>query len=200
MRASRPGGNVTGFSSTAEYGIGAKLLELLKEIAPHVTRVAYLRDTANPADTGEFGAIQAAGASLRLEASAIGGRTADEIERAISTFARMPNGGLIAASGALVNLHRDQIIALAAQLGLPTVYGFPYMAFAGGLIAYGPDTIDPYRRAAAYVDRILRGEKPSDLPVQNPTKYVLAINLKTARALGLTVPPTLLTLADDVIE
>jgi putative tryptophan/tyrosine transport system substrate-binding protein len=195
----RPGGNTTGFAAY-EYGMSGKLLELLKQTAPRVTRAAVLRTPDNPADIGAFAAIQSLAPSLGVEAIPIGGRDADEIDRAVMAFARGPNDGLIVATGFLGNLYRDRIIALAARQGLPTVAGFPRFAAAGGLIAYGPDAIDQYRRAASYVDRILKGEKPADLPVQVPTKYELIINLKTAKSLGLTVPPTMLTLADEVIE
>jgi putative ABC transport system substrate-binding protein len=195
----RPGGNTTGFA-IYEYGMSGKLLELLKQTVPRVTRAAVLRSPDSPADIGAFAAIQSMAPSLGVEAIPIGGRDADEIDRAVMAFARGPNDGLIVASGFLGNLYRDRIIALAARQGLPAVAGFLNFAAAGGLIAYGPDAIDQYRRAASYVDRILKGEKPADLPVQAPTKFELIINLKTAKALGLTVPPTMLVLADEVIE
>ena len=195
----RPGGNATGFM-TFEYSISGKWLELLKQIAPGVTRVAVLRDPAIPSGTGQFGVIQAVAPSLRVEVSPVNMRDAGEIERAVAAFARAPNGGLIVTASALAALHRDLIITLAARHKLPAVYFERFFVAAGGLISYGPDYIDQYRRAAGYVDRILKGEKPADLPVQAPTKYELVINLKTAKALGLDVPPTLLARADEVIE
>ena len=195
----RPGGNITGFT-LQEYGIGAKWLELLKEVSPRLTRVAVLRDPDNPSGTGQFGAIQAVAPSLRVDLSPVDMRDADEIGPAVSQFARGSNGGLIVLPGSLTLMHRAQIIALAARHRLPAVYPFRYHAADGGLISYGPDSIDPYRRAAGYVDRVLKGEKPADLPVQAPTKYELVINLRTAKALGLEVPPTLLARADEVIE
>jgi putative tryptophan/tyrosine transport system substrate-binding protein len=195
----RPGGNTTGFS-LYEYGQGGKSLELLKEIAPPVTRVAVLRDSANPAEIGQLGAIQTAAPSLGVEVSPIGLRDAGEIERAVITFARVPNGGLIAPGSSKANDYRELIIGLAARHHLPAMYSDRIFVAAGGLISYGPDRVDQYRRAAGYVDRILRGENPADLPVQAPTKYELVINLKSARALGLTVPPALLARADEVIE
>jgi putative ABC transport system substrate-binding protein len=195
----RPGGNATGFIQF-EYGLSGKWLELLKEIAPRVTRAAVLRDPAISAGTGQFGAIQAVAPSLGLEASPVNVRDAPEIERAVSAFARSPNGGLIVTGSALVVLHRDLIVMLAARHKLPVVYFARYFVTSGGLISYGPNVVDQYRQAAGYVDRILKGEKPADLPVQAPTKYELVINLKTAKALGLEVPPTLLARADDVIE
>jgi putative ABC transport system substrate-binding protein len=195
----RPGGNATGFIQF-EYGLSGKWLELLKEIAPRVTRAAVLRDPAIFAGTGQFGAIQAVAPSLGLEASPVNVRDAPEIERAVSAFARSPNGGLIVTGSALVVLHRDLIVMLAARHKLPVVYFARYFVTSGGLISYGPNVVDQYRQAAGYVDRILKGEKPADLPVQAPTKYELVINLKTAKALGLEVPPTLLARADEVIE
>jgi putative ABC transport system substrate-binding protein len=195
----RPGRNATGFTNF-EYGIGVKWLELLKEIAPRVTRAAVLRDPAIPAGIGEFGAIQAVAPSLRIELRPIDMRDADEIERAITAFARSSNGGLIVTSNAWGIVHRDLIITLASRHRLPVVYPFRVFITAGGLVSYGPDTIDPHRRAADYVDRILRGDKPAELPVQAPVKFELVINLKTAKALGLEVPPTLLARADEVIE
>jgi putative ABC transport system substrate-binding protein len=196
---SHPGGNATGFTNF-EYGIGVKWLELLKEIAPGVTRAAVLRDPAIPAGIGEFGAIQAVAPSLGIELRPIDMREAGEIERAVTAFARSSNGGLIVTSNAWGMVHRDLIIALASRHRLPVVYPFRVFVKAGGLVSYGPDTIDPHRRAADYVDRILRGEKPAELPVQAPTKFELAINLKTAKALGLTMPSTVLARADEVIE
>jgi putative ABC transport system substrate-binding protein len=193
----RPGGNVTGFTPM-EFTSGAKWLELLKEIAPRVTRVAVLRDlTIGPA---QLSAIQAVAPSFGVELSTVGVREASEIERAIAAFARSSNAGMIVTASTSAAVHRELIVALAARHRLPAVYSFRYYATSGGLISYGPDTTDPYRRAAGYVDRILKGEKPADLPVQAPTKYELVINLKTAKALGLEVPPTLLARADEVIE
>ena len=195
----RPGGNATGFT-TSEYGTSGKWLELLKEIAPRVTRVALLRDPAIPQGIGQFGAIQSVAPSLGLEVSPIDVRDAGEIERAITAFARSSNGGLIVTGSALAVVHRDLIVMLAARYKLPATYFLRDFVTAGGLISYGPDPIDPHRRAAVYVDRILKGEKPADLPVQAPTKYETVINLKTAKALGLDIPPTLLGRADEVIE
>ena len=195
----RPGGNATGFMGF-EYSLSGKWLELLKQIAPSLTRVAVLRDPANPSGTSQFAAIQAVASSLRVEVSPVNMRDADEIGRAITAFAIAPNGSLIlTASGAAV-LHRDLIVTLAARYKLPAVYYERYFVAAGGLISYGPDFVDQFRRAAGYVDRILKGEKPADLPVQAPTKYETVLNLKTAKALGLDVPPSLLARADEVIE
>jgi putative ABC transport system substrate-binding protein len=195
-----PGGNATGFTQV-EYGMAAKWLELLKEIAPGVTRTVVLRDPAVPEGIGQFAVIQSVAPSLRIEVSPADIRDASEIERTVTGFARSaPHGGLILTSSALANIHRDLIIKLAAKLQLPAIYSFRTFAVAGGLAAYGSDSINPHRLAAGYVDRILKGEKPADLPVQAPTKYELVINLKTARALGLAVPPTLLARADEVIE
>ena len=195
----RPGGNVTGFTNF-EYGLGAKWLELLKEIVPKVTRAAVLRDATGPAGTGQFGAIQSAAPPLGVEVSPINLRDAAEIERAVTAFSRSANGGLIVTASSLSVIHRDLIIRLAARHRLPTVYYRRAYVTDGGLICYGPDLIDQHRKAAGYVDRILKGEKPADLPVQAPTKYELVINLKTAKALGLDVPPSLLSRADEVIE
>jgi putative ABC transport system substrate-binding protein len=195
----RPGGNATGFVNF-EYGMGAKWLELLKQIAPAVTRVGVLRDPALAVGAGQYGAIQSVAPSLAMEASPINLRDAGEIERGIANFARVPNGGLILTGGALGIVHRDLIVTLAARYNLPAVYIDRYFAEGGGLISYGPDSIDAYRRTAAYVDRILRGDKPANLPVQLPVKYDLVINLKTAKALGVTVPPSLIARADGVIE
>jgi putative ABC transport system substrate-binding protein len=195
----RPGGNATGFM-LFEYSIGAKWLELLREIAPNVTRVAVLRDPALTSGTGQFGAIQTAAPSAGLEVSPINMRDPGEIERGVAAFARSPNGGLILTGSALAVVHRDLIVTLAARHKLPAVYLGRHFVAGGGLLSYGPDFVDQYRRAAGYVDRILNGEKPADLPVQAPTKYELVINLKTAKALGLDVPPTLLARADEVIE
>ena len=195
----RPGGNATGFT-TSEYGVSGKWLELLKEIAPGVNRVAVLRDPTIPAGVGQFASIQSVAPSFGVELSPVNVRDASEIERDITAFARGSNRGLIVTSSGLAAFHRQLIIALAARHRLPAIYSYRYFATSGGLISYGPDPIDQFHRAAGYVDRILKGEKPADLPVQAPTKYELAINLKTAKALGLTVPPTLLSRADEVIE
>jgi len=195
----RPGGNATGFTNS-EYAENGKLLELLKEIAPRVIRVAVLRDPASPQGTGQWGAIQAAAPAARIEVSAVNVRDADEIERGVAAFARSSNGGLVVPGSALAIVHRKLIIALAARYKLPTIYPIRFYATDGGLISYGADGTEPHRRAAAYIDRILKGEKPGDLPVQTPTKYQLVINLKTAKALGLAVAPSLLARADEVIE
>jgi putative ABC transport system substrate-binding protein len=195
----RPGRNATGFTNF-EYGIGGKWLELLKQVAPNMTRVGVLRDPLNTSGTGLFGAIQTVAPSFGVEASPLGLHDADEIERGITAFARGANGGLIATPSALSSVHRELIIAQAARHQLPAVYPFRYFVTGGGLIYYGPDPVDQYRRAAGYVDRILKGEKPGDLPVQTPSKYELAINLKTAKVLSLTIPPNLLARADEVIE
>ena len=196
----RPGGNVTGFM-LFEYSLSGKLLELLKEIAPGVTRVAVLRDPAIAVRAPLCSAIiQAVAPSLRVEVSPVNVRDAGEIERAVAAFARSANGGLIVTGSALAEVHRDLIVALAARHKLPALYFNRFFVAAGGLVSYGSDLIDQYRRAAGYVDRILKGEKPADLPVQAPTKYELVINLKTAKALGLDVPSSLLARADEVIE
>jgi ABC-type uncharacterized transport system substrate-binding protein len=196
----RPGGNITGFA-LYEYSISGKWLQLLKEIAPRVTRAAVIRDPALTAGGGQLGVIQAVAPSVGVEVTPVNVRDAGEIERAITAFARSPNGGLIVTGSTLAGVHRDLIIALAARHKLPAVYSVRYFVVdAGGLISYGPDFLDQYRRAAGYVDRILKGEKPADLPVQAPTKYELVINVKAAKALGLEVPPTLLARADEVIE
>jgi len=195
----RPGGNATGFTSF-EFSMSGKWLELLKQIAPQVRRVAFIRDPTTPAGSGQFGAIQTASSSFGVELSPIDVREVAEIERAVTAFAREPNSGLIVGSTSLAVMHRELIITLAARHRLPAVYPFRFYVKAGGLISYGPDQVDPYRRAAGYADRILRGEKPADLPVETPTKYELAINLKAAKALGLDVPQTLLVAADEVIE
>ena len=195
----RPGGNATGFT-IYEYGMSGKWLELLKEIAPRMARAAVLRDPAIASGIGQFAAVQAVAPSLGVELSPVDVRDAGEIERAVTAFARSPNGGLIVTASALATRHRDLIIALAARHRLPAVYSYRYLVAAGGLISYGPDSLDQYRRAAGYVDRILKGEKPADLPVQAPTKYALVINLKTANALGLDIPTTVLSRADEVIE
>jgi ABC-type uncharacterized transport system substrate-binding protein len=195
----RPGGNATGFTFF-EYGISAKWLELLKQVAPGVTRVAVLRDAAISSGIGQFAVIQGAAPSFGVELRPIDVGEASEIERAVTAFARASNGGLIVTSSPSTAAHRVPIVALATRHRLPAVYSFRYFATSGGLMSYGPDTTDPFRRAAGYIDRILRGEKPADLPVQAPTKYELVINLKTAKALGLEIPPTLLARADEVIE
>jgi ABC-type uncharacterized transport system substrate-binding protein len=195
----RPGGNVTGFTAY-EYGISAKWLELLKEIAPRVTRVAVIRDAAIASGTGQWGALQSVAPSFGVELSPVNLLDAGEIERAVAAFARSPNSGVIVTASTLAVVHRELIVTLAARHKLPAVYFARYFVIGGGLISYGPDTIDPHRRAAGYVDRILKGEKPADLPVQAPTKYELAISLKTAKTLGLDVPTSLIALADEVIE
>ena len=195
----RPGGNATGFT-IYEYGMSGKWLELLKEIAPRMARAAVLRDPAIASGIGQFAAAQAVAPSLGVELSPVDVRDAGEIDRAVTAFARSPNGGLIVTASALATRHRDLIIALAARHRLPAVYSYRYMVAAGGLVSYGPDSLDQYRRAAGYVDRILKGEKPADLPVQAPTKYALVLNLKTAKALGLDIPTTVLSRADEVIE
>jgi putative ABC transport system substrate-binding protein len=198
-----PGGNITGYVtgfSQFKYGLSGEWLELLKEVAPKVTRAAVIRDPAIASGIGQFGAIQAVAPSLGVEVSPFNVRDAGEIERTITAFSHSSNGGLIVTGSALAVVHRELIIALAARNNLPAVYFERLFVTRGGLVSYGPDLLDQFRRAAGYVDRILRGEKPADLPVQAPTKYELAINLKTARALGLTVPDTLLARADEVIE
>ncbi len=195
----RPGGNVTGFMNF-EYSVSGKWLELLKEIAPSVTRVAVLRDAASPSGTGQFAAVQAVAPSLRVEVTPVNMRDAGEIERAAAAFARSPNGGLILTASALAQRHRNLIVTLAARHKLPAVYPERSFVAAGGLISYGSDRIDQFRQAAGYVDRILKGEKPADLPVQAPTKYETVINLKTAKAMGLTIPPSVLARANEVIE
>jgi putative tryptophan/tyrosine transport system substrate-binding protein len=195
----RPGGNATGFLHF-EYSIGSKWLDLLKQIAPEVNRVAVLRDAAISAGLGQYGAVQSAAASFGVEASAVDLRDVSEIERDIAAFATTPGGGLIVSGSPLATRHRDLIIKLAARHKLPAIYYERFFVAEGGLISYGPDIIDQYRRAPSYVDRILKGEKPADLPVQAPTKYELVINLKTAKALGLNVPNTLIGRADQLIE
>ena len=195
----RPGGNITGFSGF-EYSFSGKWLELLKELSPRVSRAAILRDLGLPQGSGLLGAIQSVAPSLSVEVSPINVGDTAVFERAVAAFARSTNGGLIVTTSPWAVAHRDLIIALAAQHHLPAVYAFRYFVTSGGLISYGPSSIDPFRRAAGYIDRILRGEKPADLPVQTPTKYETVINLKTAKALGLKVPPTLLARADEVIE
>jgi putative ABC transport system substrate-binding protein len=195
----RPGGNATGFM-VFEYSLSGKWLELLKQVAPKVTRAAVLRDATQGSGTSQFAAIQAVASSLRVEVNPVNMRDADEIERAVTGFARAPNGGLIVTSGAPATLHRDLIIALAARHKLAAVYAERFFVAAGGLISYGTNYIEQFRQAAGYMDRILRGEKPSDLPVQAPVKYETVLNLKTARALGLDVPAEVLVRADEVIE
>ncbi|MGA7531384.1 MAG: ABC transporter substrate-binding protein, partial [Pseudolabrys sp.] len=195
----RPGGNATGFT-VFEYGMSGKWLELLKQIAPAVTRAAVLRDPTIASGIGQFAAVQAVAPSLGVDLSAVDVRDAGEIERAVTAFARSSNDGLIVTASALATRHRDLIIALAARLRLPAVYPYRFFVTIGGLISYGPDFVDQYRQAAGYVDRILKGENPAELPVQAATKYELAINLKTAKALGLTVPPAVLARAGEVIE
>jgi putative tryptophan/tyrosine transport system substrate-binding protein len=195
----RPGGNVTGFMSF-EYSLSGKWLGLLKEIAPSVTRTGVLRDPSTPSGIGQTSVIQAMASTLSVEVTALGLREATELERGIAAFARAANGGLIVTNSSLADLHRDLIIALAARHKLPTVFGDRSFAHGGGLVSYGPDRIDGFRRAAGYVDRILRGDKPSDLPVQAPVKYETVINLKTAKTLGLELPASVLARADEVIE
>src|SRR5579863_5034055 len=194
----RPGGNVTGFMNF-EYSLSGKWFELLRQVVPSLARAAVLRDAANPAAIGQFSAIQAAAQPLAIELIAVNVRDPGEIERALEAFSRLPNGGLIVTPTAGQSLHRNLIVELAAKLKLPAVYADPELVSAGGLIGYGPDRVDEFRRAAGYVDRILKGEKPGDLPVQAPTKYALAVNAKTAKALGLAIPPSLLATADEVI-
>jgi putative ABC transport system substrate-binding protein len=195
----RPGGNVTGFT-LFEFGISVKWLELLKEIAPGVTRAAVFRDTTIPAGIGQLGALQGVAPSFGVDLIQVDVRNASGIEGAITAFARSPNGGLIVTSGALAIFHRELIIGLAARHRLPAVYPARYFVNTGGLISYGPDTIDPHRRAAGYVDRILRGEKPAEMPVETPNKYELVVNAKTAKALGLIIPQSVMSRADGVIE
>jgi putative tryptophan/tyrosine transport system substrate-binding protein len=195
----RPGGNATGFS-LFEYSIGGKWLDLLKQIAPGLTRVAVLRDPVISGGLGQFGAVQSAASSFAVEVTAINMRDATEIERAVTAFATSSGGGLIVTASPLALVHRSLIVTLAARHKLPAIYYERSFIPDGGLISYGPDFIDQYRRAATYVDRILKGEKPADLPVQAPTKYELIINLKTAKTLGLTVPNTLIGRADEVVE
>ena len=195
----RPGGNTTGFM-LYEYSFSGKWLELLKEIAPGVTRVAVLRDTTQGFTTSQFAVIQALAPSLRVEVNPVDMRDAGGIEGAVAAFARAPNGGLILTGSAAGVRHRDLIVTLAARHKLPAIYFERFFAAAGGLASYGPDNVDAFHRAAGYVDRILKGEKPADLPVQASTKYELVVNLKTAKALGLTIPPSVLGRADEVIE
>jgi putative ABC transport system substrate-binding protein len=194
-----PGGNITGFTNF-DYSIGGKFLELLKEIAPRVTRAAVLRDPRDPAGVGQWAAIQTAAPSFGVELRPVDVRDAGEIERGLTAMARSSNGGLIVTGSAPAAVHRDLIITLADRQQLPAIYPFRYFVVQGGLVSYGADPVDQFRRAAGYVDRILRGEKPADMPVQNPTKYELVINLKTAKALGLDIPTTVLARADEVME
>ncbi|MEO6064442.1 MAG: ABC transporter substrate-binding protein [Lysobacterales bacterium] len=195
----QPGGTATGFT-IYEYSMSGKWLELLKEIVPRVTRAAILRDPSLASGIGQFGAVQSVATSLRVELTPVNIRDAGEIERAVTAFARGMNGGMIVTAAPLAAVHRDAIIALAARYRLPVVYPYRFFVAAGGLVSYGPDTVDQYRRAAGYVDRILKGEKPANLPVQAATKYDLVLNLKTAKALGLDVPETVLVRANEVIE
>jgi putative ABC transport system substrate-binding protein len=195
----RPGGNATGFT-IFEYGMSGKWLELLKEIAPSLTRAAVLRDPTIASGIGQFAAIQSIAPSLGMELTPVDVRDVAEIERAVTAFARSGNGGLIETASPLGTRHRDQIIALAAKHRLPAVYPYRYFVAAGGLISYGPDSIDQYRRAAVYVDRILKGESPTSLPVQAATKYEMVLNLKTAKVLGLAMPQSVLARVDEVIE
>ncbi len=196
---SRPGGNITGFTQF-EYGVVGKWLELLKQIAPATARAAVLRDAFDPAGIGQWAAMQSVAPVFGIELSVINVRDADAIEAGVTKIAGAPHAGLLVTASAPGNVHRNLIVGLAARHRLPVVYPYRYFVAAGGLACYGPDTIDQYRRAAGYVDRILKGEKPADLPVQAPTKYELVINLKTAKAIGLDVPPALLVRADEVIE
>jgi putative ABC transport system substrate-binding protein len=195
----RPGGHVTGFTNF-EYGLSGKWLELLKQIAPRTVRAAVLRDPAATSGTAQFAAIQSVAPLLAVELSPVGMRDAGGIERAIAEFARVSNGALIVVAGALASMHRELIITLAARHRLPAIYPYRYYTASGGLISYGPNPVDPFRQAAGYVDRILKGGKPADLPVQAPTRYELVINRKTAQALGIEVPAMLLARADEVIE
>jgi putative ABC transport system substrate-binding protein len=198
-RLDRPGGSTTGFM-LFEYSLGAKWIELLKQVAPNVTRAAVIRDVANPAGIAQFGAIRTTASSLGVDVSPIDIRDAGDIERAIADLGRSPNAGLVVTPSAESSAHIAQIVTLAARYKLPAVYSERSSAARGGLISYGPERIDQYRHAADYVDRILKGEKPADLPVQAPTKFGLVINLKTAKALGLNVPASVLASADEVIE
>ena len=195
----KPGGNITGFT-VFDYEIGAKWLELLKEIAPNLTRVGVIRDPTVTSGIGQLAAVQSAARLSRIEVSPLGGQDGKDIERTVTEFARGSNSGLIAAASPLINNNSNLIISLAARYRLPAIYPFRSFVADGGLIGYGPDPIAPHRQAAGYLDRILKGEKPADLPVQAPTKYELVINLKTAKALGLNVPNTLIGHADEVIE
>jgi putative tryptophan/tyrosine transport system substrate-binding protein len=198
-RMDRPGGSTTGFM-IFEYSLSAKWIELLKQVAPNVRRAAVIRNAANPAGIAQFGAIRTTASSLGVDVSPIDIRDAGDIEHAIAELARSPNAGLIVTSSAAVSAHIDQIITLAGRYKPPAVYSDRFVAVSGGLISYGPERIDQFRHAADYIDRILKGEKPADLPVQAPTKFELVINLKTAKAIGLSVPASLLASADEVIE
>jgi putative ABC transport system substrate-binding protein len=195
----RPGGNTTGFMNF-EYNLSGKWLELLKQVAPQVTRAIVLRDAASPAANAEFGALQAAAPALGVELRPADPRDRAAVERSVAAFAAQPNGGMIVTPSATVSSNREVIVALASHHKLPAVYPYRFMVASGGLIGYGPDPLDMYRRAASYVDRVLKGEKPADLPVQAPTKFELVINMKTAKALGLAIPPGVLAIADEVIE
>jgi putative ABC transport system substrate-binding protein len=195
----RPGGNITGFMNY-EFSFGGKWLDLLKEIAPHIIRVAVFRDDTNPTGIAQFGVIQAMATSVGLQVTPVSVSNSDEIASAVEAFAHSPNGGAIITGGAMITGHRDLILKLIARYQLPAISYDRFSVAAGGLISYGPDFVDQFRRAAGYVDRILKGEKPGDLPVQAPTKYELVVNLKTAKALGLTIPQSVLTRADEVIE
>jgi putative ABC transport system substrate-binding protein len=195
----RPGGNVTGLQQR-EFGLGAKSLELLKQLAPNVTRVAVIRDPVSTGGVGQFGAIQAVAPSFKVQLTPVDVRSAAEIERGLAAFARMPNGGMIVTTSAAAALHRTLLIALATQHRLPAVYAYDYFVDDGGLSSYGPDETDAYRAAAAYVSRILKGEKPADMPVEQQSKVELVLNLKAARAIGLTIPQSLLMRADRVVE
>ena len=195
----RPGGNATGFTNF-EYAMGGKWLELLKELAPNLTRAAVIREAAIAAGPGQFGAIQAVAPALGVELRPIDVRDAGDIERDIAAFAQGANGGLIVTGSPAASAHRDLIIELAARYGLPAVYNSRFYVTSGGLLAYGPDFVDQFRRAAAYVDRILKGERPSDLPVQAPTKYEMVLNQRTAKAMDLKWPTSILVRADDMVE
>jgi putative ABC transport system substrate-binding protein len=195
----RPGGNATGFTQI-DFGMSGKWLELLKEIAPDAKRAAVIRDASDPSGMGQWGAIYSLAPSLGVEVRPVNAQDANAMEQAVTAFVQSSNGGLVVTAGAPTLVHREKIVSLAARHRLPAVYPFRYHVSSGGLISYGPNTIDPYRRAAGYVDRILKGEKPADLPVQAPIKYELVVNLKTAKALGLIVPDTVLARADEVIE
>jgi putative ABC transport system substrate-binding protein len=195
----RPGGNTTGFT-IFEYGMSGKWLELLKQIAPPIARVAILRDPTNVSAVGQLGAIQVIAPSFGVELRLVEVREAAEIDRAITTFAQQPNGGLIILTSSFALLHRKLIIDLAARLRVPAIYPYRFFVADGGLISYGPNLVEQFRQAAGYLDRIFKGEKAADLPVQTPTKYEMVLNLKTAKALSLTVPPSLLARADEVIE
>jgi putative ABC transport system substrate-binding protein len=195
----RPGGNATGFA-LPEYSSSGKWLEILRQIAPRTRRAVVLRDPTTATGLGQFAAIQSAASFLAIELRPVDIRDAGEIDRALTAFAQAPNGGLVVTNGQYAFIHRELIIALAARHRLPAVYPYRSLVANGGLVSYGTDSIDPYREAARYVDRILKGEKPADLPVQAPSKYELVLNLKTAKALGLTIPETLLATADEVIQ